>query len=218
MWILLRDRLLSYLQHFEGALDTNLRNRRDFLKFDKDQTSYTISQGGLRLLLAAYLDVDVSEVTLGRRPKGKPFLENDTNLYFNITNSGEVCALAFCRKHEVGIDVEEVRPLPDLPEMVEKNCTSREAADIWRSRDPLRQFYRYWTLKEAYLKAIGEGMRLTPENMEFSISRDQAKLLSVNGLFDGTDWRFRFFDTGADAIGTLAYPAEAKLTGRFMVG
>ena len=62
-----------------------------------------------------------------------------------------------------------------------------------------------WTLKEAYLKAIGEGMRLSPHNLEFCIEKGNITLLNQHGLFDDEDWIFRAFYLKTSYFGALVY-------------
>ena len=67
-------------------------------------------------------------------------------------------------------------------------------------------------IKEAYLKAIGEGMRLSPDNLEFAIESGNIKLRSVKGIFEQEDWLFKNISFSKDYIGTLAYKgSQGKL-------
>jgi len=55
------------------------------------------------------------------------------------------------------------------------------------------------------LKAIGEGMRLPPDNIEFTIEKDCIRQLSVNGVFEQEDWNFKELSTPPDYVGTITY-------------
>ena len=95
---------------------------------------------------------------------------NDRALFFNSSNSGGLCVFAFSRDGEVGIDIEKKRQVSNLEDLISRNFTSSEIQFIKKDpEDVLDRFFRFWTIKEGYLKAIGEGMRLTPENLEFRI-------------------------------------------------
>lgn len=91
---------------------------------------------------------------------GKPYLDGVKDLYFNVSHSGElaVCAIAPC---EVGCDVEKIRDRKTAvarrffaPAEYEAIC-SQENAEARQ-----RLFFRFWTLKESFLKVTGEGLRL----------------------------------------------------------
>ncbi len=197
------------LETAKQALSEFERNRLDFFEFEQVRRSYTVSQGFLRILIANYLSIEVDEVELGRRSKGKPYCKNDESLFFNMSNSGGLCVYAFSRDNEVGIDLEKIRPLPDLDEMIEKNFIAREQAYIRKTReDELRRFFFFWTIKESYLKAIGEGMRIEPQNLEFSIQNGKIRLLGVNGYTDYDDWVFEEVAFSPEYVRTLAYMGD----------
>ncbi|MDH5603978.1 MAG: 4'-phosphopantetheinyl transferase superfamily protein [Cyclobacteriaceae bacterium] len=203
IWVLPLEKGGLLYESCEGVLTDQQLKRRDFLAFEQDKEAYVISQGSLTLLLSAYLKIAAKEVQLGRAQKGKPFSVDNPTLQFNLSNSGGLCVVAFCLHHPVGIDIEKVRQLPDLEVLIDCNFTRVEKADIRKSDNPLRRFFQFWTMKESYLKAIGEGMRLTPENLEFSFDRSGIKLLSVNGVHDGDSWQFDSFTPSPSHVGTL---------------
>jgi len=196
-----------------AALDEQQLKRCNHFKFEHDRKSYVISQGSLKLLLAAYLNIPVADVRLGRHRKGKPFSMDNPALEFNLSNSGTVCVMAFCPDSALGIDLESIKALPssDYEDLIQRNFTDREKQDILKHKeDQLRFFYQYWTMKEAYLKAIGEGMRLTPDQVEFSLEEGVPRLLSANGDTGTEDWLFHCFVPSAKYIGTLAYTEGVK--------
>jgi 4'-phosphopantetheinyl transferase len=86
----------------------------------------------------------------------RPYLEARPD--FNVSHSGRfvVCAFGDCSR--VGIDIEELAPV-DIGEF-EFLFTKEEWADIQGAPDPLRQFYHYWTRKEAIAKADGKGLNI----------------------------------------------------------
>lgn len=210
LWRVSLDPSEQILSASKEALSDFELGRLDFFEFEQVRRNYTVSQGILRILISKYLSIDVKDVELGRRSKGKPFCKNDESLYFNISNSGGLCVFAFSRENEVGIDLEKVRPLDDLDEMIEKNFSNEEQRYIRRDKEnKLRRFYYFWTIKESYLKAIGEGMRIEPQNLEFSIQKDRARLLSVNGISEMDNWITKEVSFSEEYIRTLTYMNES---------
>ena len=186
--------------------------RASYFKFESKQHDYIMSQAVLRVLIATYLDIPPGDVIMQARKKGKPFLVNDPSLFFNISNSHKIGVYAFSRDDEVGVDIEKIRELPDLDELIDKNMTSREKAIILK--DPgkkLSLFFQFWTFKEAYLKAIGEGMRLTPDNLEFSLSEGKIGLRSVKFGYDASDWQFQDFTRSGPYTGTLSHKGRGTV-------
>jgi phosphopantetheinyl transferase len=72
----------------------------------------------------------------------------------------------------------------------------------------LARFIQFWTFKEAFLKGIGEGMRLTPENLEFYLDDGTIRLRSVNYGFDTAEWQFKGFTRKGRITGTVAYSGK----------
>lgn len=101
-----------------------------------------------------------------RTPLGKPICPDaphggTSGIDFSISHSGDMVWAAFCREAAVGIDVEQIHPLPDLFELAAQ-LHPLECAAIRAHPEPARAaaFYRCWTRKEAVLKALGQGLNL----------------------------------------------------------
>lgn len=202
----------AQLDFLKALLSEEERKRVDYYKFGHTQNSFVVTQAVLRILLSLYQGIKPVEVEMGVRTKGKPYLRTDSSLFFNISNSDDLCVYAFSRDGEVGIDIEKIRPLPDIEMLIDRNLTSREKKYVLKSPEQtLSRFFRFWTYKESYLKAIGEGMRLTPENLEFSVEEGKIRLRGVNYGFDGADWQFREFARDESYTGTLTYAGESHV-------
>jgi 4'-phosphopantetheinyl transferase len=177
-----------------------------YYKFSKDQDGFVVTRGLLRILLSSYLQTGTDELNIARHRKGKPYQLNDPGLFFNISNSGDCCIFAFSRNGEVGIDIEKIRPLDDIDGLITTNFNPGEQDYInSNAEERLSRFVKFWTLKEAFLKAIGEGMRLTPEKLEFSCGDDEFRLRSFAGIVESDDWIFTDLAPDDDYKGTLAH-------------
>jgi len=204
IWSVSLDASQSITERCLEALSPLEKERVAFFKFEKVQNNYLISQGFLRLLLSFYLKISPEKIKIGRHTKGKPFSEDNTNLRFNMSNSGRKVVYAFSMDEEVGIDLEYLRDLDDLNELISKNFTSKEIDYINKIETEKKQrFFKFWTIKEAYLKAIGEGMRLPPDKLEFTVENGKFKLQSVCGISEQDDWVFEDFSIAKDYVGTL---------------
>jgi len=192
------------------ALGEKGRERISFFKFKQVQESYIISQGGLRLLLGYYLGIKPELIQVGRLSKGKPYSVDNPGLYFNMSNSGRRVVYAFSTDEEIGIDLERIREMSDLDELIEKNYNSYEQNYINKLADQrLYRFFKFWTIKEAYLKAIGVGMRIPPEDLEFSVQNGVYTLQSIRGEMDTDEWIFKDFELeDGEYVGTLTIKNE----------
>lgn len=205
-YVILLDPSTFFFEKCKAALSPSEHDRISFFKFSSVQNSFIISQGALRLILSEYLSIDAPKIQLGKHSKGKPFVVDDTTLRFNISNSGKYVVYAISRGNEVGIDIEKIRVLPDLDNLIETNFSCNERIFInGKKEEKQKRFFKFWTVKEAYLKAIGEGMRLAPDNIEFTVESNDYKLEAVKGVFELDDWLFKDFSFAEDYVGTIAY-------------
>lgn len=90
---------------------------------------------------------------------GKPYLS--TNFDFSISHSGFYVFCALGKNVKLGVDIEEIKPI-NFAEMTETMTTS-EWQRIRQASHPLKEYYKYWTIKEALIKAVGNGF-FTPFN------------------------------------------------------
>lgn len=85
---------------------------------------------------------------------GKPYFSNCDHLYFNLSHSGEYAACVLA-DHEVGVDIQKVQGAAAVRRIAPRILHAGEAA----YREEESMLYRIWTVKEAYVKATGEGIR-----------------------------------------------------------
>lgn len=98
----------------------------------------------------------------------KPILKNGEKC-FNITHCDGLVA-CITADSPVGIDAELLRPYPQ--KVLKRIFTENEIQQIVGSKNPDYAFFTFWTLKESYVKARGEGMHFPPRNVEFTLSND----------------------------------------------
>ena len=110
---------------------------------------------------------------------GKPYLAQYPGVQFNLSHSGPwgVCALSGA---PVGVDVELVRPLRQ--NVARRFFTAGEQAYL--EQCPEREFFRLWTRKESFIKALGKGLTLPLDC--FSVLEDLM-------VWEGTAWYFHQF-------------------------
>ena len=109
------------------------------------------------------LDGQNSVAPFARTPYGKPFCPQ-TTADFSITHSAEMVWVALCRTANVGIDVEQVHPLPDAADLTDQlHPQERHALLTLPAGELETAFFRCWTRKEAVLKTCGTGLN-TPLN------------------------------------------------------
>ena len=200
---------------FRSLLSPQEMSRADRSHQAHLKASYEVSHGVLRVLFSQYLKRGPREVefTLGRA--GKPALRGDSRLRFNMSHSGGLAAYAFTLDCEIGIDIEEVRTMPDLEPVAQHYFCGAEAAELLAIPDERRRqeaFYRCWTRKESYIKAIGDGLSVPLDRFQVTFSPDSAARLVHIGHDAGaaSAWTLEHLEPAPGYVGALAYRAPAR--------
>jgi 4'-phosphopantetheinyl transferase len=176
--LLLVERLAEILSEEELA-----RARR--FHFESDRRRFIISRSVLRIILGRYLDTGPDQLQFSYLSNGKPYLANNRagmTFRFNLSHSHGLALLAFTCDREVGIDLEYIRPVPDIDQMAARYFSFQEYATLQSLSDfqRLEAFFACWTRKESYLKAIGFGLNHPMNMFEVSLAPGEpARLLNV---------------------------------------
>lgn len=160
------DNFAPQAQKFYQQLTIDEKRRADRYSFAIDKKRYIIVRGILRQIIGDYLSVDPGKIEFNYRQHGKPTLTDifsDTRLCFNVSYSGELALLAFTFDREVGVDIEYIRGIADMEQIVEHFFTDTEKKVFCNLSQHMRKevFFQIWTRKEALLKAIGKGLYLS---------------------------------------------------------
>ncbi|MFD4790820.1 4'-phosphopantetheinyl transferase family protein [Streptomyces sp. NPDC058459] len=116
----------------------------------------------LKYTAAAALGTDPAELDLAYTISGRPHLRGLHQVDVGLSHTGELIAVGVGSGGRIGVDTEPLSRTLALDVMSERMCTPAERAFLDRLDDPARTaaLLRLWTLKEAYTKALGQGMRL----------------------------------------------------------
>ena len=129
-------------------------------RFDRDRRRFETSRSILRRILGDYTGTPPERVRLSLGEYGKPRVAETSHRFrFNLSHSGDAFALAITTRHEVGIDLECVRPITGVEQLAAAVFSTNER--YWLRQlggsAKLHFFFRIWTAKEALLKAAGTG-------------------------------------------------------------
>ena len=134
---------------------SELRKSSKF-RFPKDRLIYLTGRGILRKLCGEMLKVPANGIIMKEGQYGKPYFEGyEKKIPFNLSNSGNMISIAFeFTEREVGLDIEVIDKNFNYWEMAGHYFCKKECDLIYSHRD----FYRFWTMKEALLKVTGVGL------------------------------------------------------------
>jgi len=151
-------------------------------KDEKLRCRWIAARGALRVILAAYIETEPGAVSFMTEPTGKPKLAAGS-LSFNLTHTEYLAFIAITAGGSVGIDAEIVHP--KFPwEDIGRTFFAREEVDAIFQLAPglrARAFYACWTRKEAYLKAVGFGLRAAFDKFHVAVGSDEPLLVRVDG-------------------------------------
>lgn len=203
----------------QGHLSSKEISRASQYRRKLDRLRYRTSRSTLRKILSGYLSTDPSEIHLELDQLGKPMLSrkyHSPNVEFNISHSDQLILFAFARVRRVGVDIEHVRPFPELVNLVSRYFTEKESSTIGNipERERTSAFFSGWTRKEAFLKAIGRGLQIPLNSFEVSLdpNEEEPQLSLPRELNDETHWRLTSFSPAEGYIAALAVEGRGWTT------
>jgi 4'-phosphopantetheinyl transferase len=150
------DEEVSFIEEF---LSPDELVYADNYRVARARRQYVVSRGKLRHLLSRYLGMPAQSIRFGIEGAGKPVLEGQRTIDFNLTHSGQLVLYGVAAARPVGVDVEQVRPMERAVELAGRFFSAGEheivAAAAPEHRD--RAFLSMWVRREAYAKALGSN-------------------------------------------------------------
>ena len=180
VWPISLDPPAGALARLRATLSDDELERASRFRFRRDADRFVAGRGQLRRLLGRLVDVEPASLRFAYGPAGKPALEGHPSLGFNLAHSGGVGLLAVAPEVAVGVDVEaspdplgaceEIAPMYFAPEEM------RTLAALPRAQRGAG-FLRCWTRKEAYVKALGDGLQMPLDDFSVSLGPEEAPRL-----------------------------------------
>lgn len=200
------------LSALERLLSPDELRRADRFRRPDLRRRFVTARAGLRRVLAGYAGCPAGRIAFAYGPHGKPSLASpagETPFEFNLSHSGEVALLAVTRAGAVGVDVEAVRPMEDHGgRLIGRYFSAREQAEFLALPDGerLAAFFRGWTRKEAFLKAVGTGLATELHSFDISLGPSAPPAVLRVGDDPGAEarWSLREIDPGPGYAAALA--------------
>jgi len=180
VWRALLDRP-QQLADLSATLAPDEQARAARYHFRVDREHFTVARGLLRVLLSRYLGVGPANLSFRFNAFGKPSLadEHGADVHFNVSHSRGLALLAFARGRELGVDLEAVQPEFAGLQIAERFFSPTEVAAL-RALPECQHtdaFFNCWTRKEAYIKAIGQGLSAGLDQFDVSLAPGQPAAL-----------------------------------------
>ncbi|WP_295722813.1 4'-phosphopantetheinyl transferase superfamily protein [uncultured Methanobrevibacter sp.] len=172
----------------------------DYYRFKKDKK---LSAGAYLLLKKLLYEEGITDFQLKIGKYDKPYICNYENIFFNLSHSKEM-VLCGISDMKIGADIEYNDPTIDL-DIAKHYFYNSEYKSIINSANPSDEFFKYWVLKESYMKYTGLGMNLKLDSFEILIE-DNIKLKN-----DSKNLKFNLFNLENYKVGIASHYNVSKL-------
>ena len=176
------------------------RTRRDRLRFGVDRRDFTIAHDLLRRALSRYANLPPTDWRFATNGYGKPSVDSiDPQLRalsFSLSHTRGYVACAITSNAPLGVDVERIDQSQRVQELADRYFSEKEAAWLRQCSDELRniRFAELWTLKEAFLKAVGVGLSGSLTHVSFRFDEHARIMFSGPSTIDPHEWHFALFE------------------------
>ncbi len=120
------------VERLRGTLALDEQARAARFRFERDRHHFIVGRGTLRALLGRYLGAEPGRLEFRYEVYGRPALAVGTDLRFNLAHSHGLALVAVARDREVGVDIEQVRPIESFERIIERFFSPRECATFRR--------------------------------------------------------------------------------------
>jgi 4'-phosphopantetheinyl transferase len=161
------------LERYRGVMNDDERRQARRFVHAADTHRYVTTRALARTVLARYLDTDASTLQFETSEFGRPFVRGiaPEALSFNLSHTRELVVCVVARGGSVGVDTESLLQAPAPLEVASEYFAPPEVRAIRHLPSELRhrRFYETWTLKEAYIKAVGKGLAIPLDAFHFNL-------------------------------------------------
>jgi 4'-phosphopantetheinyl transferase len=204
------------LRALEPLLSEDEIARANRFRFGRDRRRYVAGRAVLRTVLGRYLRRDPASLAFRYGRYGRPEL---AELSFNVSHSEDTAVVAVASGTEVGVDIERLRPEPAEEEVAERffSPSEVEALRSLRRGEQPRAFLACWTRKEAFIKALGNGLSLALDSFDVTLRPGDAPALTRTAWSSSEPGRWGLFDLSARFPGHVAALAVRRPGARILV-
>lgn len=171
---------------YASLLNQEEIERANSYAFEQHRRRFRYVRGVLKQLLGYYSRRRVEEITLHFTDYGKPYIGDP--IEFNVSYAHGMSVIAFALDMKVGVDIEAMRCIEEAAAIARLHYSESERQALFDSTGEEQDtaFLKLWTRKEAFIKAIGQGLYFPLR--EFSVPLDDTVIDFPDNNRAGTDW------------------------------
>lgn len=195
-------------ERLETLLIEGERDRSDRFHFERDKLVYIAAHAICRGLLSYCLGEAPQSWRFSVEDHGKPELicpVEQPRYRVNISHTRGLAAVALTQEHDIGVDVEWLQRDAPTEQLAKRMFAETERRKVAAATDPekLDIFLNFWTLKEAYVKAIGKGLSQPLDAFAFDLENLQISFTD-HLADDPANWHFEQYRPGPEHLMALA--------------
>lgn len=179
-----------------AMLSDEERARLARLRREPDRRAFLVGHALVRSALSRYAEVPPEGWTFAANHWGRPEIAGPSAvpaLHFSLSHTSGLTACAVALGRDCGVDVESFDRGGDPLKVARRVLAPKELADLEAQTAGARydRFLAYWTLKEAYVKARGQGLSLPLRHLSFSLTGEHIRIeFAVPGDDVARSWQF----------------------------
>jgi 4'-phosphopantetheinyl transferase len=206
------------IRAYGETLASDEHQRAERFYFERDRRRFVVARGALRAIVGGYLRMEADAVEFEYASRGKPSIAArlGRSLAFNVSHSGELALIACSPCGDLGVDIEEMRLLDDAEEIAAHFFSEREVATLRSLPAGSRNeaFFRCWTRKEAYVKAVGDGLSRPLDAFDVTFAAGDPAVLTIDGDDHETRrWALYGLDVPRGYAGALVTEGPRRVSG-----
>jgi 4'-phosphopantetheinyl transferase len=203
------------LAGYRSLLSPEERERHQRFHFEKDRHSFLVSHALVRRVLSTYADVDPADWQFSAGRHGRPEIAGPAGvpaLRFNLTHTAGLTGCLVTLDADCGIDAELISRRGKLLAIAGKMFADAELEALRKldGRAFLEQFFIFWTLREAYCKALGVGLGFSKKDYAFETGGDDQVRIRFDAQAGdaGGHWQFTVIRPAVDHVVAVAVRSE----------
>jgi 4'-phosphopantetheinyl transferase len=201
----------------ESVLSSDEIARAQRFRCARDRQRFVECRSAIREILGRYLKIAAQEIRFRHEANGKPEIvetQNPQRLRFNISHSSDLAVMAVVAGSAIGVDIEKIRPAVECLQLAKRFFSEKEFRTLQSlpADEKRRAFFACWTRKEAFIKAIGEGLSFPLSGFSVSVMPDApAELQEVEEDSSAISrWALMNLELEGGYIGALAVEGSAR--------
>lgn len=186
-------------------------------QFASSKQEYLAGQMLIRTVLSEYTDTAVADWKFDQQENGKPFIavpELSDPIHFNLSHSEGRLVLAVSRHALTGVDIESIKPKRRIEQIAARHFSAAELEQLSSldGEERTLRFYELWTLKEAFIKAKGTGLKHSLHSFGFELGEGELDFwIDQVSEQDHRNWQFWQLHAGSGfCLGLGCCPEEPQ--------